>query len=359
MGRYISLLDGDFPEHVDYLVMNFVDPLADAGSVALEVRLALTTLETGVPVARVDFDPLVDYRAQRPRAHYLNGKLEDVARPTASLRLMKDINGQPFLYLYGAEPDFRWEELAADLLDVVDRFSVSTVFSMAGIPAAIPHTRQPDMIVRAVGHPSDIPMLEAEAWFPASFATFFEYIANAAGKSTVNLTVRVPVYLVQHNFSAGSVAILAQLSKMSGLSFPMGDLEHAASEEENQFNAMRAQNEEFNQLVTSFEQDYDAHEGDPGLVRAPETSTSIPSAEEIGDAAERFLAQVDSQVKQKDPSTSLEFNDLTEKVAHLRQESARRAHRRAREEAQCGDTDNSVEGTTGPRRPRGHGRHAL
>ncbi|MDY5153892.1 PAC2 family protein [Actinobaculum suis] len=308
MGRFIDAATGDFPDQLDTLVVNLTDPLNDAGSVSDLVRSELLTLDT-VRAARIDVDPLLDYRAQRPRVNYINGELVGLFRPAIDLYIVRDMEGRPFLLLTGTEPDFYWDTFAADLVDTLHYFGIKRVFSVGSIPAGLPHTRQPDMLVRSHNREKVAPALQANVWYSASFSDFFEYNIAQFGMESVALTVRVPVYLTGNRYSAGAVSGLSMLASVSGFSFPLGDLEVSAREENEALETMMKQNEQLREIVTAFEEEYDKSDADPGLVQAPRTSADVPSVEEIGRAAEQFLAQYEAS-KQKDQARAGEDTEF-------------------------------------------------
>lgn len=286
MGHFVSFAEETRPAQVARMVLNLVDTSVDAGAVAHQISRSLQPLTTSV-AAQFDSDPLIDYRAQRPILNYKNGKLVGMKREGIVLSHAVDVEGQPFLLLHGTEPDFHWDALLADMMDVVERFGVTSLYSFSSVPAGTPHTRPADMVVRTPN--SQAPVLEADFWFPASFADYMEYHVARLGVAHTNIAVRVPMYLSGNRYSAGALAVLGMASSLSGLHFPIGDLEQEADEEFENLAAMQEQNEELALMVATFEKEYDANES-TGFVTAPSTEMSVPSVEEIGRAAEQFLA---------------------------------------------------------------------
>jgi len=53
------------------------------------------------------------------------------------------------LVLSGAEPDYRWHQLAGDMVDLARRLGVVGWASLGAIPAAVPHTRQVPVLATA------------------------------------------------------------------------------------------------------------------------------------------------------------------------------------------------------------------
>mgnify|MGYP000845838720 FL=1 len=293
MGHFVSFPEGEGPERVERLVLNLVDPAVDAGAVSQLISLSLSTLDGGA-AALFNSDPLIDYRSQRPLMNYKDGRLVDVRRSGIVLSHASDVEGQPFLHLHGAEPDFQWDALLTDMIDVIEKFGVKSTFSFTAIPSATPHTRPADMVVRAAGHREGHPVFEADFWFAASFADYLEYHTAKLGISHTNVAVRVPVYLAGDRYFTGAAGALGLTSSLSGLYFPLGDLEQAAAEEVEAYASVIEANEDLAQFIDKLEKDYDANGAVQGYITAPKPEMRVPTADEIGKAAEQFLAGVAS-----------------------------------------------------------------
>ena len=78
--------------------------------------------------------------------NYQNGRLVGIWREGMALSLVKDVEGTELLRLHGTEPDFHWDALLADMIDVVERFGVRSIYSFSAIGTPTPHTRCPRFI---------------------------------------------------------------------------------------------------------------------------------------------------------------------------------------------------------------------
>lgn len=329
MGNYISFPDDGADRTVSKLVMNLVDPATDAGSIARLVASSLGTLDSET-AANIDSDPLIDYRSQRPWVNFQDGSLKGMWREGLALSLVKDVEGQEFLRLHGAEPDFHWDSLVADMLDVVERFGVESIYSFTAMGAPTPHTRAADMIVRSSEPDENPDTLEANFWFQASFADYLEYHASRLGIPMTNVAVRVPVYLSGHHYSAGAVGALSMVGQMSGLRFPIGDLQHDVARQNEHLAELTEQNQELGQIIQAFENDYDEKGVTPGFVTAPDMDVSVPSVDEIGRAAEQFLAQVDSANERDHVSNEFDPQGLARRIDEIRRQRSWRADQSSR-----------------------------
>lgn len=305
MASFASFAE-DVTEGVDTLVVTLIDPGSDPGHLTRLIDMSLSSLDEK-PAVHFDVDPLMDYRASRPLLNFSKGRLVGMGREDMIISLSRDMSGQAFLRLHGLEPDFHWDGLVSDMFDIVDYFSISSIYSFTAVGAPIPHTRPADMIVRTTGK-NNQHALDAEFWFPASFASYFEYHAGKVGIDMTNVAVRVPIYLAPHQYPAGAVSALSMVSSMSGLSFPLGDLTRDSEEQNTNLATMMENNSELENIIFAFEKDYDSGALAEGFVRAPQTELSVPTIDEIGKAAELFLEQADSASAASISSLSASFD---------------------------------------------------
>src|SRR5690606_31442485 len=108
---------------------------------------------------------------------------------------------------HGSEPDLRWERVATGLQQVVDRFGVSLVVGVQGIPMATPHTRPVGASVSAT-RPELAgvqPRIFGKVRVPASFGAMFERRLGESGHDAVGLTMHVPHYLAQGHFAPAAL----------------------------------------------------------------------------------------------------------------------------------------------------------
>ena len=110
-----------------------------------------------------------------------------------------------------------------------------------------------------------------------------------AGHAAMGYAAQIPHYLTRTDFPAGALALLRRVSDAAGLELPLvnlGDLTEAAT---TALDGTLAQNSEVRQIVTALEEQYDSFsEGGEGAPLS--TTMDMPTADEIGDHFERFLA---------------------------------------------------------------------
>ncbi|GEM_PF-3146912 len=247
-----------------------------------------SVLGEGKLIATFDPDLVYDFRAERPIIVHDEGSMSRLIDPRLEVYLVNDLEGNDVLVLRGAEPDLRWHSLADGILQVCSQFGVERFYAVGGIAAGIPHTRPVDLFVRSFLHPD--PTQDSEFSEYSSFPDFLVYVLGAAGLDTYSVLARVPFYLGQGTYASAAAGVMTYIADHSGRSLPIGDLERAAMTESDQVAAAFQGNEEFVELVANLEADYDSGGPGRGLTLPVDKSLKIPTADELGAAAEEFLA---------------------------------------------------------------------
>jgi hypothetical protein len=255
--------------------------------------------ETGAPgvlVASFDHDRLVDYRARRPAMTFRRDRWAAFDTPRLELRLVRDTTGQPYLVLTGPEPDVEWERFAAALLQIVTRLQVRLSVNFHGIPMGVPHTRPVGLTPH--GNRVDLvpaqPGLFTEAQVPGSAAALVELRLTEAGHDVLGLAAHVPHYLARSRYPDASLVLLETITAATGLVLP--DTAHAlrtaaALTQDEIERELGAGDEELVAVVRGLEQQYDAMAGAETRESLMAESTELPSADELGEVFERFLAE--------------------------------------------------------------------
>lgn len=275
-----------------------LDGFVDAGSAgSLFSKHLLEHLDHQV-LAEFDHDQLHDYRARRPMMtfetdHWAAWKLRRLR-----LHRVTDENGEAFLLLNGPEPDMQWERLSAALSELIASLDVRLTVSLFGIPGGVPHTRP----VTLNAHGTDTELLQTPGWFgtvevQGSFAAMLEYRLGEQGREAVGFEAFVPHYLSQSEYPQATLALGQRIAQFTGLGVPMGPLESAASDNLAEIAQEVEGSSEAQDMIGQLETQYDSLHAERGtitpLMPDPESDTSVPSADEIGAAFERFLAERD------------------------------------------------------------------
>jgi PAC2 family len=266
---------------------------ADAGGTVTQFgEYLIDTLETTV-IATFDVDELLDYRARRPTIFFDQDHLTDYTPSTLNLYLAKDELGAPFLLLSGFEPDFQWERFTAAVLQLIDRFEVSTTTWVHAIPMPVPHTRPIGVTVS--GNRTELiegmSVWKPRTQAPANALHLLEYRLQELGHPTAGFVLLIPHYLADTEYPAAAVTALESVSAATGLIFPTDRLREEGRDFVGKIDGQVEGNAELAKLVGTLEERHDSYmEENP--VRSPLTDTDgeLPTADEIAAELQNFLA---------------------------------------------------------------------
>jgi hypothetical protein len=268
----------------------------DAGHAGRAVSEHLLATLPSERVATFDVDQLVDYRSRRPSMTFDGGAWVSYERPEISLDMLRDDEGVPLLLLHGVEPDLHWESFVAAVRSLIDSFGVLTTIGVHGIPMGVPHTRPVTVTAHATrpeliaDHPSFIGTVRV----PGSVSALLELRLGEEGRDALGFAANVPHYLAQTEYPLAAAELVRQISRSSGLSLPVGDLEAEGVRVLAEVDRQVATSDDVTALVHALEGQFDSFAADverdgrpPLLARAEE---QLPSADELGAQVEAFLA---------------------------------------------------------------------
>lgn len=201
-----------------------LDGWVDAGSAATAAAGALAA--GGRVVATFEADSIFDYRARRPTLEIVHGRPRSLAWPDLVIRSTR-VGERDLLVFTGAEPDYRWRELQADVAQLAGRLGVSEWISLGAIPAAVPHTRP----VPILGTESRsgllkggvLPGPEGILRVPSAAISIFDIAVAKAGIPAVGYFAQIPHY-VSGEYPQASVELLRALGKHLDVELDVGRL---------------------------------------------------------------------------------------------------------------------------------------
>lgn len=262
------------------------------GAVGQYTRHLAETLEME-PILTFDTDALLDYRARRPVMYFDQDHLSDYRPATLSLSLAKDELGQRFLFLSGFEPDFLWERFASAVVELVQRYSVSSVSWVHAIPMPTPHTRPLGVTVSGNRqHLIDtMSIWRPNTQVPANVLHLIEYRLQEIDHPVAGFVVLVPHYLADADYPLAAVAALENISAATGLIFPTDRLRGDGREFTAKIADQVESNAELSRLVEALEERHDEYMQDNPLPSPLAGSDGeLPTAESIAAELERYLA---------------------------------------------------------------------
>jgi hypothetical protein len=216
------------PELRSPILIVALDGWVDAGAAA--TTAAGQVARDATLVATFDADALFDYRARRPTLEIENGRPSLLTWPELALRQAR-VGEHDVLVLSGAEPDYRWQEFSAAVVELARRFGVVQWISLGSIPAPVAHTR-PVPIMGTASGPGLLrggvePGPEGTMRVPAAAVSVLEMAAVDAGIPSVGYFAQVPHY-VSGPAPAGAIELIRILGAHLGAEIALGSLPEEA-----------------------------------------------------------------------------------------------------------------------------------
>jgi hypothetical protein len=252
-----------------------LDGWVDAGTAATTAAGELAG-EGGL-VATFEGDLVFDYRARRPTLHIVDGRPGELTWPELTVRHAR-LGDRDLLVLSGAEPDFRWRELADDLVGLAHSLGVAEWVSLGAIPAAVPHTRPVPVLgtesrrglLRGQVQPGPAGLLRV----PAAAISVIDLAVTAAGVPAVGYFAQIPHY-VSGPYPGAAVELLLAVARHLGEEIDVTRLQAEADELRTRLSAAAAADETTRTYVERLEAMVD--------------EARLPSGDDLISEIERFL----------------------------------------------------------------------
>jgi hypothetical protein len=237
-------------------------------------------------------DELLDYRSRRPIMFFERDHIEHYEPAVLGIYLVYDEANQPFLYLHGYEPDFKWEAFAEAVIDLVQGLEVEDFTWVHSIPFPIPHTRSVGVTVS--GNRMDIIDAVSE-WkpqtqVPGNVLHLLEYRLSEKGLPTIGYVMLVPHYLSESEYPQSALVAFEQISSATGLVFPTDAIREDSVEFLVKLKSQLEKNEDLQKLVKNLEQGYASENNGPNRAPIAKPVSKMPTAEEIAAELEDYLA---------------------------------------------------------------------
>jgi hypothetical protein len=231
-------------------------------------------------VATFDPDAIFDYRSRRPVLDVLDGRLSALHWPELAIR-HAPVGGRDLLIFTGAEPDLRWQELAADVATLCRELGVAQWVSLGSVPGAVAHTMPVPVMTTASQDgllaPGTARGPEGLLRVPSAVLSALEMAVSATGIPAVGFFAQVPPY-ASIGYAAASIALLARLGRHLEIDLPMDALREEEREQRARYDAAVSSDAMLKQTVEQLES-----------VAGDIDEERLPSGDELAREIERFL----------------------------------------------------------------------
>jgi hypothetical protein len=170
-------------------------------------------------------DALFDYRSNRPVVSFRGGRMESIGWPSISI-MRRSLPERDVLVMVGSEPDFSWKAFAESVADLMERFGADLIITIGAVPAAVPHTYPPPVMMTAssdtlVG--SDDVALGDDLDVPGAAVNVVADAAVRRGMGTIGFWAQIPHY-VSDRYHAGALALLQRLALRLELDLDLSEI---------------------------------------------------------------------------------------------------------------------------------------
>lgn len=262
----------------------------DAGSAVQLTKDHFTGITQRSLIGTFNNDELYDYRARRPEIEFNKDHLEHYRSPRLEIHICSDALGSQFLLLSGYEPDFRWEQFVAEVIDLAHNWDISRLVWAHSIPMPVPHTRA---LGATLSGNQDELALDHSVWrptttLPSTAGHLLEYRFIEAGFDAVGITLLTPHYLSDTSYPGAALAVIDLLCLATGLVFDVSELQDAQQVFLGKITEQIEQNPELVNMLSGLEERYDSYR--QTMESDNFQNDDIPSADELAAELERFLA---------------------------------------------------------------------
>ncbi len=202
----------------------------DAGASGTGAAEYLT--DEGTEIVHFDKDSLFDYRSNRPVVSFRQGQMTEIEWPDITV-FRRELPERDLLVMVGSEPDFRWQAFASSVADLMQHFGIDLIITIGAVPAAVPHTYPPPVMMTAssdelVG--ADDVALDDDLDVPGAAVNVVAHAAVKRGKGTIGYWAQIPHY-VNEKYPAGSVALLQRIALRLDLDLDLTELIDESTEQ--------------------------------------------------------------------------------------------------------------------------------
>ncbi len=216
--------------------------------------------------AEVDAEDYYDFQFTRPSVSFNEQGERELTWPGTSFMIStsKDPALSRFSVLIGTEPARRWKSFTAEVLEMIEDREIDAVIFLGGMLADTPHTRP--ITVNSTSQNSRVrAALDVEGSSyegPVGILSTLGIALEEIGIPTLALWAAVPHYVHNSPSPKATLALLAELEKMLGVSFGHGDLADQAFEWERGIDEIAENDEEMAGYIQQLEKNRDEFESE-------------------------------------------------------------------------------------------------
>jgi proteasome assembly chaperone (PAC2) family protein len=270
----------------------------DASEVATTSVRFLVTRWEAKKFAEIDPEEFYNFARVRPHVKIEEDFRRAITWPENTFYYHVDpMLDRDFVLLVGIEPNLKWRTFCDEILDVAQKAGVTSMLSLGGLIADVPHTRparltafssDPDLTSRF----PELALRRSRYEGPTGIVGVLSDVFTKAGIPVGSIWGNVPHYISASPNPKVAHSLLSRLNTIYSLGLELSELERAGRRFERQVNEALAHNPEVAQYVKQLEarEEGEAEETPPQRM---ETSgpVDLPRGEDIVKQLEEYLRE--------------------------------------------------------------------
>jgi proteasome assembly chaperone (PAC2) family protein len=243
--------------------------------------------------AEIDPEEFYDFTEQRPQVRLVDGDLREISWPANEFYYYRrDGAEHDFVVFVGIEPSLRWRLFIDTLLEVIQRLNITTVVTLGGLLADVPHTRP----VRVTGSASSARAAEQLRGLqvrtsryegPTGIVGVLHDQLRKLDIAGASIWANVPHYISAAANPKATVALLERLQTLFDIELDLHDLQAAAGRFEAEVSEAVAGDADAAAYVRQLEERADADEEQ--TEPQPPPAGPLPSGDVVVKELEEFL----------------------------------------------------------------------
>jgi proteasome assembly chaperone (PAC2) family protein len=247
------------------MIMGF-EGWPDAGKTASMAAIYMIEKLNAKPIGEINPEGLFNYQTsnsikERPQVIVQGGLVKTLKVRTTYLWSGVDCErGKDIIISLGPEPDLNWNRYAGIIIELVEKYSISKIFTLGGTFAPIPHTMG-SKVSAVVSNPELNNEINKYGIEPASYegpTSIHSQLMVEAAKNNVpmiNLWSHTPHYIRVVDY-IGRYNLMLNLCRLSNLNVELGDAIRDAEFLLNQINNVLLKKPELRKYLNILENEY-------------------------------------------------------------------------------------------------------
>ncbi|GAB7006719.1 filament polymerization regulator ParJ [Nocardioides sp. AN3] len=230
---------------------------ADAASATVDHLMSVWSARV---IGEIDPEDYYDFQVNRPYTGTDERGMRRITWPTTRIAIASppDLDRDVIL-IRGLEPNMRWRQFCAELLAAVEELGGSLVVTLGALLADTPHTR-PIPVSGTSTEPDIVDRLKLEVSSyegPTGIVGVFGDACDQIDMPAVSYWAAVPHYVAQPPCPKATLALVARLEELLGISIPLDDLPEDARAWERGVNELAEEDEDVAEYVRALEETRD------------------------------------------------------------------------------------------------------